>query len=174
MPNRVSVITMAGLSLAGATLGLYLGRSAIGEVDPFYYSPVPPVRFYADLVPPGYQPAAPASFTSADYAVNQLNVSGRPECFDCRNFYDDALESEAALPEPAPAPAPTMVMTAEAAPAAETAPAVGSPTDILRYADFPVTSEEFERRKQAAPVSYASQAQARASSGVGEVGPIGM
>lgn len=41
--------TIAGLSVVAAMLGVYLGHSAIAEIDPAYYSS-PPTRFHADLV----------------------------------------------------------------------------------------------------------------------------
>ena len=48
-------LTIAALALTGVGTGLYLGKSAIAEIDPSYFSSPysEPSRFYADMVPGG-------------------------------------------------------------------------------------------------------------------------
>jgi hypothetical protein len=50
MAHPLTVPTIGVLALAGAGLGLYLGNSAISEINPLYFTD-PPSRFHADLTP---------------------------------------------------------------------------------------------------------------------------
>jgi len=52
MAKSYKLSSIGGLAVAGAALGLYLGSSAISEINPAYYStPSSGSRFHADLVP---------------------------------------------------------------------------------------------------------------------------
>ena len=49
MPNVLTLSTLSVLAVAGSVSGVYLGRSAISEINPAYYDEPDP-RFHADLV----------------------------------------------------------------------------------------------------------------------------
>jgi hypothetical protein len=140
MAYPVTLSAAAALSIAGAAMGIQLGRGTIAEIDPLYFSDAPPARFYADLVPGGYRTSDPQTAHPDDFWAGNMNASGRPECFDCATRSDpggygfapddrsqDAYVSEAALPEP--------VEQRTYAP-------------VERYANFPVTQEEAERQSR--------------------------
>jgi hypothetical protein len=50
MVNPMTLPIVAGLSIAGAAFGVYLGNSAISEINPAYYG-TPEPKFHADLAP---------------------------------------------------------------------------------------------------------------------------
>jgi hypothetical protein len=55
--------TVVSVMVAGAGMGLMLGRSAIAEIDPIYFnSPYADSRFHADLTPTPPEFTAPAVF----------------------------------------------------------------------------------------------------------------
>lgn len=135
---------MAVLALAGTGLGLHLGKSAIDEINPAYFStPMPGSRFHADLVPnspdrnsaPGLRDAA---FSSA-YAV---------ECVGCRTYPEEYV----------PVPDISVQAFADDYAAEDISYAVDIIEDVdreiaevarraaretvARYAHFPVSSEE--------------------------------
>ncbi|HWH18327.1 MAG TPA: hypothetical protein VNT77_08355 [Allosphingosinicella sp.] len=52
MAHPFTLPTLAALAVGGAGLGVYLGKSAISEIDPLYFSsPYSESKFFADLVP---------------------------------------------------------------------------------------------------------------------------
>jgi hypothetical protein len=145
MPQMLTLATAGALSIAGIVAGAQLGRSAVGEIDPFFFSQLPQSRFFADLVPAGYDPKPVAELSDVDEVwANNLNVSGRPECFDCGNFVEDVDLTSA--PENAASTAQFEV--AHLAPAPETREYM--PRDVERYAYFPVTQEEAARPRPTA------------------------
>lgn len=51
MPNPFTLSSMTALALAGTGLGLYLGKSAVAEINPAYFgSAASETRFHSDLV----------------------------------------------------------------------------------------------------------------------------
>lgn len=66
--------------LVSTVVGVQLGRSAIGAINPMYYSPMPATRFYADLTPQGY---APAQQQPADVPTSDLAMTGGTICANC-------------------------------------------------------------------------------------------
>ena len=50
MAYPIALPAIAGLSIVGAAFGVFLGKSAISEINPIYYSQ-PDARFHADLSP---------------------------------------------------------------------------------------------------------------------------
>lgn len=84
MAHPITLPTVAALALAGMGLGVYLGKSAIAEINPAHFSAFSGSSFYSDLVPnPPDRDAASelrdASFT-ADYAM---------KCVGCRTYRED-------------------------------------------------------------------------------------
>ena len=76
------------LAIAGTVGGVYLGRSAISEINPAYYDEPEP-RFHADLVPnpPGFEapPVHEAGYLSPSDTYAALG-SG---CVNCRAYPED-------------------------------------------------------------------------------------
>ena len=76
------------LAIAGSVGGVYLGRSAIAEINPAYYDEPEP-RFHADLVPnpPGFEapPVHEAGYLSPSDTYAALG-SG---CVNCRAYPED-------------------------------------------------------------------------------------
>ena len=50
MAYPIALPAIAGLSIMGAACGIWLGKSAVSEINPVYYQE-PETRFHADLVP---------------------------------------------------------------------------------------------------------------------------
>jgi hypothetical protein len=131
----MTLSAVAALSVAGAGLGVQLGRSAIAEINPIYYSAPPSSsRFYADLTPNHYIAAAWQAPQSADYWSTDLDANGRAPCSDCAENFVDELYS--AMNEPRFAP--PAVRPAE--PSRQLAP-----NELDRYMSFPVTQDEARR-----------------------------
>ena len=82
MPNSLVLPLIAGLSIAGAAVGVQLGHSAIAEIDPSLFSE-PEESFHAGLAP--YQSPDWARVQQAEYA--QPEVVAQPEvppaCIGC-------------------------------------------------------------------------------------------
>ncbi len=77
MAHKLTLPTLSILVLVGAGAGVHLGRSAIAEIDPLYFSE-PPSRFHADLVP--YRSSvAHSSVLPLPEAVLEL----QPACYGC-------------------------------------------------------------------------------------------
>ena len=84
---------ISGLALIGAGVGLHLGWSAIGEINPLYFSKnQAPSRFHGDLVPNrNYDPGAPLPINRA----NALELG--THCIGCRDYPVDYRP----IPDPA-------------------------------------------------------------------------
>jgi hypothetical protein len=84
LAHPIPFATMAVLSVAGAALGVHLGRSAIAEINPAYYSDPEP-RFHADLVP--YRSPDWAQVQAAEQAslIEGLSTG----CIGCRTWPEE-------------------------------------------------------------------------------------
>lgn len=147
MAYPVALPAMAALSIAGAAVGVELGRSAIAEINPVYFSTPQAARFFADLTPKAYRLGSSAWSDSTDYWFNELNASGRSACLDCSGNFVEPESVEAALPEwDASAPPSDR---AEAEPEAEDPDRGLTASQIELHASFPVTAEEaYERTRR--------------------------
>jgi hypothetical protein len=140
MPHSLTLSMMAGLSLFAAAGGVYLGRSAVAEINPAYFSE-PQTKFHADLVPN----------RSADWAQVQVGeyqqaalVTGLGEgCIGCRDYPVDYL--------PVHDPAVDGYQDGWAASTGFAAESDELPAEeaqdpererIVRYASYPLTREE--------------------------------
>jgi len=88
MPQPLTIATVAVLAVAGSMSGVYLGRSAIAEINPAYYDE-PETRFHADLVPnpPSFEAASvhrAGALTPAEY--DRALGSG---CVGCRTYPEE-------------------------------------------------------------------------------------
>ncbi|WP_332811360.1 hypothetical protein [Sphingomonas sp.] len=138
MAYPVALPAMAALSIAGAAIGVQLGRSAIAEINPVYFSTPQAARFFADLTPKAYRLGTSAWSDSTDYWRNELNVSGRSACLDCGGNFVEPEIVAAALPEWDEPAAPSDRAEAEAE---DPDRGLGA-SQIERYSSFPVTAEE--------------------------------
>lgn len=141
MPNPFTLPTMAALALAGTGLGLYLGKSAIAEINPAYFgTPYSEARFHSDLVPnrPNWD-SAPPTLQNADltlgYGTGCVNCRTYPEEYvpvhddDVDALYADAADTPDRILDEAE------LEIAEIARRAELA-------SIERYTHYPISDEE--------------------------------
>ena len=158
MPVSTTLPVLAGLSILGAALGITLGNSAIAEINPAYFNEAED-DFHADLVP--YRSSDWGQVHQAEYRSAQQPVivgelgSG---CVGCRTYpveyiprHDPAVEryAEGGYGESRVlrAPEPTYVEGV--------ATAVAPDPDrerIVRYASYPLSSEESPAEVAEAPV----------------------
>src|SRR5687768_17534201 len=143
MPVSTTLPIMAGLSILGAALGITLGKSAIAEINPAYFSE-PEDDFHADLVP--YRSPDWAQVHQAEYrAAQQPVIVGElgSGCVGCRTYpveyyprHDPEVDRyvEGGLLR---APEPTQVVVVQQAAAPDPAR-----ERIALYASYPVSSEE--------------------------------
>lgn len=159
MPASTTLPVMAGLSILGAALGITLGKSAIAEINPAYFNEAED-DFHADLVP--YRSPDWAQVHQAEYRAAQQPVlvgelgSG---CVGCRTYpvdyvpkhdpaVDRYVEGGNAEDRLLRAPEPTFVEGVATA----AAPDPGR-EQIVRYASYPVSSEEKPVEVAEAPVA---------------------
>jgi hypothetical protein len=164
MPATTTLPIMAGLAILGAALGVNLGRSAISEINPAYFSD-PEDAFHSDLVP--YRSPDWAQVQAAEYRAAQQPVlvgelgSG---CIGCRDYpveyvprHDPAVDGyQDSYSASAPQPAQIVVVETPAAPDP-------ARERIQLYASYPVSSGEqpapaAESAAAAAPVEEAAAA----------------
>ena len=175
MAHPVALPAMAALSIAGAAIGVQLGRSAIAEINPLYFSAPQQGRFFADLAPKSYRLGTSTWSDSTDHWFNELNVSGRGACLDCNRNFVELETVEATLPdwdEPSPPRD-----RAEADPEDPDRGLRASQIEV--YASFPVTAEEAMKRTRREPGSGEQGAALRqagqpAPGGEEEQVPVGM
>ena len=152
---------IAGLSIVGAAGGVWLGRSAIAEIDPAYYSS-PADRFHADQVP--YRSPEWAQVQAADYQQQGLVEGLGTGCMGC-----GAQSGDIVYAAPAVAGYGDAWTAGAAAQAEPVAPAAAPAPDpdlerVLRYASYAVSSEEAARAAaQAALAEEESEPEAYAS-----------
>ena len=165
MPQPLTLATLSVLAAAGSVTGVYLGRSAIAEINPAYYDE-PETRFHADMVP--NPPDFDAPVTRAGYLTQAERQRALGSgCVGCRTYpeeyypvHDSSVDKyqpgyaemeEAAAPQPAVyAPDPQ-----EEARAADFAA-------VERYASYRVVEEAATEPVAAAEVELASAADGEA------------
>lgn len=88
MPHPFTISTLAALAVAGSVGGVYLGRSAIAEINPAYYNE-PETRFHADLVPnpPGFD--APPVHEAGYLSPSETYAALGSGCVNCRAYPED-------------------------------------------------------------------------------------
>jgi hypothetical protein len=166
MPVSTTLPIIAGLSILGASLGVTLGRSAVSEINPAYFSD-PEDSFHSDLVP--YRSPDWAQVQAAEYRAAQQPVlvgdlgSG---CIGCRDYpveyaprHDPAVDGYQdgyAASVPAAAPAQIYIV--------ETAAPDPDRERIQAYASYAVSSDE--KPAEAAQVAEAPAQQEAAPTGL--------
>jgi len=143
-------LTIAALALTGVGAGLYLGKSAIAEIDPIYFSSPydSSSTFYADLVPGGakFDPP-PARLQDASLASGlgsgcilcpaaaEIQAYSGPD-YEAYDAYGSSAVTYASYVE---FPAEDVVEEAEDAVDVAHVEAL---RDVERYAHYPVSAEE--------------------------------
>jgi hypothetical protein len=157
MPVSTTLPIMAGLSIVGAALGITLGKSAIAEINPAYFSEAED-DFHADLVPyrsPDWAQVHQAEYRSAQQPVIVGELGSG--CIGCRAYpveyvpqHDPAVDRyvEGGLIR---APEPTVVTVAQPEPAPDP-----DRERIRSYASYPVSSEERPVEVAEAPAEEAA------------------
>jgi hypothetical protein len=155
MPNSLVLPLIAGLSLAGAAVGVQLGHSAISQIDPTLFSE-PEESFHADLA--ANQSPNWAQVQQAEYA--QPEVVAQPEvpaaCIGCVTWpIELGPQPSAVVPAYRPS---SRVRYAET----ETVPSVvvddvpdATRERIARYSSYKVSSDD-EPAEAAQPPAEAS------------------
>ena len=141
MPGKTTLPLLAGLSALGAATGVWLGGEAIGDIDPFFFTPRQE-SFVADRI----------AYRSPDWAQVQIGEYRQDAAFDGVGqgpmpgavYASPAVASYgqdwAAQAESAAEP----VRTWADAPPSEPERIDPERERIVRYASYPVTSEEAE------------------------------
>ena len=146
---------LAVTAVLGSSLGVYLGRSAIAEINPIYYSERQ-TRFHADLVPYRSFEAAPQVLTA-----KETEVALGSGCIGCRADTAAAYpiyEASAGKYQSgyASSSEPVEVAAYDAEPSADLQQRQAELSRIERYASYPVSHEEaasapIEDQREAAP-----------------------
>jgi hypothetical protein len=159
MPNSLVLPLIAGLSLAGAAVGVQIGHSAISEIDPTLFSE-PEESFHAGLAP--YQSPDWAQVQQVEYAQPEIVAQPEvpPACIGCVTW---PIELG---PRPS-APAPVYRVAAEPSGRVryvetETVPSVvvdevpeAARERIARYSSYKVSSDD-EPSEAARPLAEPS------------------
>jgi hypothetical protein len=143
MPNSLVLPLIAGLSLAGAAVGVQIGHSAISEIDPTLFSE-PEESFHAGLAP--NQSADWSQVQQAEYA--QPEVVAQPEvppaCIGCVTWPIELGPRVSAAVAPA-----YRASSRERYAEAETVPSVvvddvpdATRERIARYSNYKVSSDD--------------------------------
>lgn len=160
MAYSTTLPLMAGLALFGSAGGVWLGRSAIGEIDPAYFS-APAERFHGDQVP--YRSPEWAQVQAAEYqqpaAVDGLGTG----CIGC-GARADIVYAAPPITTYSAGWSTQATAAAEPAPVAEAAAPDPDLERVVRYASYAVSSEEAARiaqaeeqaQAEAEPEAYAS------------------
>ena len=157
MPATTTLPIVAGLSILGAAAGVNLGRSAIADINPAYFTE-PETRFHADLVPyrsPDWAQVQAAEYRAAQQPVLVTGLGGG--CIGCRDYpveyyprHDPAVDGyEDGYAASAPQPAQVVIVETPAAdPARE---------QVQRYASYQVSSDEKPAQVAEAPVEQPAE-----------------
>jgi hypothetical protein len=143
MPATTTLPIMAGLAILGAAAGINLGRSAVSEINPAYFSE-PEESFHADLSPyrgPDWAQVQAAEYTAAQQPVVVGDLGSG--CIGCRDYpveyvprHDPAVDgSQDGYAASAAQPAQIVIVETPAAPDP-------ARERIAQYASYPVSSDE--------------------------------
>ncbi|HEX8443228.1 MAG TPA: hypothetical protein VF631_06250 [Allosphingosinicella sp.] len=88
MVPRATLPALAALALAGTGTGIYLGKAAVAEINPIYYSE-PEARFHSDLAP--YRATEASGYQAGDLSVANLNQALGSGCIGCRTYPEEVI-----------------------------------------------------------------------------------
>lgn len=166
MPHVMTVSALAVLSAVGAVVGTHLGRDAVAQINPIFFSELPQTRFLVDDTPTPYRLGTADPVRADSSWSNVFNAGGRPACLDCPPNFVDPLHAGA---EPA-ARVPRQKSEWDS-PVAFERPM--SSRELDRYSSFPVTEQEAQE-PAAVPDAYADSSSPQAESGDEQAQPVGM
>jgi hypothetical protein len=170
MPHPLTLPALSVLALVGTGTGIVLGRSAIAEINPAYYSDPEP-RFHADLGPHRPNMEAPVYRAGALTAAEMDQALGTG-CVNCRlapgSYYPVYRQAESgaatdyALVDSAPPPVAAVQVEPSPDPAQATAETEHAEAlvRVHRYASYEVSQVQVATGEQAGeeaePVEYAA------------------
>lgn len=136
MISRTNIPVLAALALTGAATGIYLGKAAVAEINPAYFSE-PESRFHSDLTP--YRPGEASGYRAGELSQSNLDQALGRGCLGCRAYPEDVVLVQRASTgklhaDPAELSSePVQIAAAEPLPSPEFAA-------VERYATYPVTA----------------------------------
>ena len=148
MAKSAKLSALGGLVVGGAALGLYLGSSAISEINPAYYStPLSRSNFHADLVP--NQTDRSTAQPLIETAVEEIGLSSG--CFGCSSRPQEYVpgsdysvsDDDSGYSGSGPTHTADLII-AKAEEHASKALGLAEIEDITRYSRFQVSEDEKE------------------------------
>lgn len=141
MSHPLTLPVVAGLAMLGSGVGVWLGNSAISEINPVYYSEAED-RFHADLAP--YRSPDWAQVQVTEYQDAGLIEGFGTGCIGCETWPEEYI------PRPEPAvdgveegwAAGTAYSPAEVQAALAETPVDPEWEQVGRYASWPVRADE--------------------------------
>jgi hypothetical protein len=161
MCQPLTIATLLVLAVAGSVTGVYLGQSAIAEINPAYYDE-PETRFHADMVPNPPSYAAPVTRAGYLTQAERQRALGSG-CVGCRTYpeeyypvHDSSVDKyQPGYAEMEEAPAPQLAVYAPDPQEEERAADFAA---VERYASYPVAEEAAAEPVAAVQVELASAA----------------
>jgi hypothetical protein len=144
MARAVDFSILGGLALIGAGAGVHLGWSAIGEINPLYFSKIETASFHGDLAPNRtYDPGAQVpAFEQSDTPAVGSCVGCRTYPVDYRPISDPAIERIYAPEKERPTSPPIELAAYEPEPPDQTARRKADLERVELYSRAPVSVEE--------------------------------
>ncbi|HEV2746013.1 MAG TPA: hypothetical protein VGW34_01785 [Allosphingosinicella sp.] len=159
MAHPLTLPTVAMLALAGTGLGVHLGRAAIDEINPLYFSMPQATQSYAALTPHKSDDSAPPArdISAVEYGAalgrGCIGCGAYPEEYRPRRDPDlDAYLARSWAPEEAPTLEQAVVQVRQYAEAADEERRL-----IEAYSRYPVTAEELRLHEQAIEAAVESR-----------------
>lgn len=84
MPHPLTFAALSALALVGSGVGVYLGRSAVSEINPAYYASPPPGRWHADLSPGHSVPGGAQLVRAGSLSPAELDQALGRGCVGCQ------------------------------------------------------------------------------------------
>lgn len=163
MPNAMTTAALTLLALAGAIVGVDLGRSTIAMINPAYYSSPPPGHYYAELTPQGYRPGG--SGIESDLTPTVPLDPSRPDCLDCTTTGSGGGDREEfGAGEETWQPSEPVPLVIRGIPQG----------DLDRYMNYPVTQDEARHQTGKKPERYVSRESDDSGENDTEPEPAGM
>jgi hypothetical protein len=142
MAQAMTLPIVAGLSILGTAFGVHLGRSAVAEINPAYFSE-PETRFHADLVP--YRAPDWAQVQVTEYQDAALAQGLGTGCVGCREYPEEYFPAhDSAVDGYEDGGAASIQYAATETYQGEPEAADPDPEweQVVRYASYPVSAEE--------------------------------